>query len=146
MPEGLLIVALLSSTVFAQQTTVFAQQSTAPVFEVDTVKRSPPQPIGNISWGVTTSRGHVIMNNVTLKRAVMSAYVVGPNQIFGGPPWLDSISWEIVGKAPTPTDDDSVLMSMLRSLLAERFKLAIHHETRAIQTYVLEVARPGAKL
>jgi uncharacterized protein (TIGR03435 family) len=86
------------------------------------------------------------MNNSTLKRCIMVAYGVGPNQIFGGPDWLDSDRFEIAAKAEEPTDDDGVLMAMVQTLLAERFKLALHRETRMIQAYVLGVARNGPKL
>jgi uncharacterized protein (TIGR03435 family) len=102
--------------------------------------------MGSTTIGVSTGHSRVTMTHVTLKRAVMSAYVVGPNQIFGGPPWFDSFPYDIVAKAPIPTDDDALLMRMLQSLLADRFKLAIHHETRTIQAYVLEVSKQGPKL
>ena len=85
------------------------------------------------------------MSNVTLKRCIMGAFGVGPNQIVGGPEWLDSIHYEVVAKAEQPVGD-KVLMAMLQTLLAERFKLAIHHEHRTKQVYVLEVARNGPKL
>jgi uncharacterized protein (TIGR03435 family) len=81
------------------------------------------------------------MTNVTLKRCIMGACGVGPNQIFGGPQRLDSDHYEIVAKAEQPVDDDGVLMAMLQTLLAERFKLVIHRETKAVQALVLEVAK-----
>jgi uncharacterized protein (TIGR03435 family) len=85
------------------------------------------------------------MINVTLQRCIMGAYGLGPNQILGGPGWLDSDRYEIIAKAEQPVGDD-VLMTMLRSLLAERFKLAIHRETKTIQAFVLEVTKNGPKL
>ena len=130
-----LLLALLSFAAFGQDT-----------FEVDTVKLSPPQPIGGISISLSSGHGRVNMTNVTLKRAVMSAWTIGPNQIFGGPPWFDSIHFDIVAKASIPTDDDALLMRMTQVLLADRFKLTVHHETRTIQSYVLEVAKQGPKL
>ena len=71
---------------------------------------------------------------------------MGPNRIFGGPDWLDSGRFEIFAKAAQPIDDDAVLMTMLRTLLAERFQLRIHRETRLVQAYLLEVASKGPKL
>jgi uncharacterized protein (TIGR03435 family) len=86
------------------------------------------------------------MSNVTLKRCIMGAFGIGPNQILGGPGWLDSDRYEIVAKAERPVDDDGVLMAMLQTLLAERFKLAFHRETRTVPAFLLEVAKNGPKL
>jgi len=85
------------------------------------------------------------MNNVTLKRCILGAFGMGPNQILGGPDWLDADRFQIVAKAEQPVGD-GVLMAMLQTLLAERFKLAIHRETRTVQAFVLEVAKNGPKL
>ena len=76
----------------------------------------------------------------------MRAYFVGPKEISGGPQWIDSDRFDIDAKAEQPVDDDEVLMAMLRTLLAERFNLAIHRETKSIETYVLEAAKGGPKL
>jgi len=129
-----LLLVLFSCAVFAQQ------------FEVDTVKLSPPQPMGRTSISLSSGHGRVTLTNVTLKRAVMSAYVVGPSQVFGGPSWFDSINYDIAAKAAVPTEDEALLMRMLQSLLADRFKLVVHHETRTIQAYSLEVLKQGPKL
>ena len=45
-----------------------------------------------------------------------------------------------------PIDDDAALMLMLRDLLADRFKLALHRETRTMQALVLEAAKNGPRL
>jgi uncharacterized protein (TIGR03435 family) len=86
------------------------------------------------------------MTNVTLKRCIMGAYGIGPNRIFGGPDWLVSARFEIAATAGQPVDDDAVLMSMLQTLLAERFSLRIHRETKLVEAYLLEVAPKGPKL
>ena len=76
----------------------------------------------------------------------MGAYGVGPHEISGGPDWLDSDRFEILAKADRPTDDDDVLMLMLQSLLADRFKLALHRETRTMRAFVLELGKNGPKM
>ena len=105
---------------------------------------SPDQ--GNGFSGGKTGKGRVTMTNVTLKRCVMGAWGLGPNQISGGPPWLDTERFEIVAKAEKPVDDDGILMGMLQTLLAERFKLAVHHETRTVEAFALETAKGRPKL
>jgi hypothetical protein len=59
-----------------------AQPAPAPAFEVASIKPSTSDPG---SSGVTTSRGRISMQNVTLKRCVRSAYGVEDSQILGGP-------------------------------------------------------------
>ena len=118
-------------------------QPAAPRFEVASVR--PVSPAPGSSSGIGTGHGRLTANNVTLKRCVIGAYGRGPNEIFGGPEWLDSDRFEIIAKAEEPVGD-AALMAMLQTLLAELFKLAVHRETRTIPAYVLEVARKGPKL
>lgn len=113
-------------------------------FEVASIKPSNSSP--NSSSGIKTGHGRLDANNVTLKRCIMGAYGVGPHQIFGGPDWLESDRFEISAKADQPINDDDVLMVMLQSLLAERFKLTLHREIRTIPALVLDVAKNGPKL
>ena len=114
-------------------------------FEVASIKPSA-DPTSGHSTGVATGHGRVTIGNETLKRCIMGAYGLGPNQITGGPPWLDTDRFEIAAKSEQPEDGQDVLMAMLRTLLAERFKLVVHQETRSIQALVLEVAKNGPKL
>jgi uncharacterized protein (TIGR03435 family) len=86
------------------------------------------------------------VDNETLKRCLYNAYGVGPNQVVGGPDWLGTDRFNIEAKPEQPVKDDSVAMAMLQTLLAERFKLAVHRETRTISAYVLEVVKNGPKL
>lgn len=115
----------------------------APHIEVASVKRSEKPPD---NWGVTTGHGRIFADNVTLKRCIMGAWSVGPNQITGGPDWLNSERFEIEARADQPVNDDAVLNVLLQGMLADRFKLALHHETRLIEAYVLEVEKNGLRL
>jgi uncharacterized protein (TIGR03435 family) len=123
---------------------VYAQSAVAQRFEVASVKPSSADP--SSSSGIKTGHGRLDANNVTLQRCIIGAYGVGPHQISGGPDWLESDRFEISAKADRPIDDDAVLMVMLQSLLAERFKVVLHRETKTISAFVLEVARNGPKL
>jgi uncharacterized protein (TIGR03435 family) len=128
---------------------VLAPSARGQQFEVASVKPAGAgQANGSsgMSSGVTTGHGRLTANNVTLKRCIMGAWGVGPNQISGGPAWLDSDRFEIAAKAGQPVDDEVILNSMLRNLLAERFKLAVHRENRTVEALVLEVAKNGPKL
>lgn len=113
-------------------------------FEVASVKLSSLD--ANSSSGINTGHGRLDAHNVTLKRCIMGAYGIGPHQISGGPDWLDLDRFDILAKADQPIDDDGALMAMLRTLLAERFKLAIRRETRPMTAFVLQVAKNGPKM
>jgi len=123
---------------------IYGQSTVAQQFEVASVK--PSSADSNSASGIKTGHGRIDAHNVTLQRCIMGAYGVGPHQISGGPDWLDSDRFEISAKAERPVNDDAVLMVMLQGLLAERFKLVFHRETKTISTFVLEVAKNGPKL
>jgi uncharacterized protein (TIGR03435 family) len=124
---------------------VYGQSTVNQQFEVASVKPSQVDSSSSSS-GIKTGHGRIDASNVTLKRCIMGAYGVGPHQISAGPAWLDSDRFEIVAKADQPVDDDAVLMLMLQGLLAERFKLLLHRETRTIPAFLLEVAKNGPRL
>jgi uncharacterized protein (TIGR03435 family) len=89
---------------------------------------------------------------ITFPRATLSlllacAYDVFPDQV-SGPAWLDDSStyvYRIDATLPPNTTREQSLL-MLRNLLAERFHLRLHHETRTRPAYELVVAAGGPKL
>jgi uncharacterized protein (TIGR03435 family) len=113
-------------------------------FAVSTVKLDKSE--SNFSSGIDTEHGMLRAENVTLKRCIMGSYGVGPEQVVGGPDWADTLRFDIVAKADQPVQDDAVMNVMLQRLLADRFKLGLHRETRTLEAYVLEVDKKGAKL
>jgi len=125
--------------------TAYGESPAAAHFEVASVRPSALDQSA-VSSGLKTGHGRLTATNVTLSRCIMGAFAVGPNQISGGPPWLDSARFDIAAKAEQPVDDDAALMAMLQTLLAERIQLAVHRETRMIEAFVLEVAKDGPKL
>jgi uncharacterized protein (TIGR03435 family) len=89
-------------------------------------------------------RFHAI--NANLGQYIRWAYQVRDYQI-SGPSWLDSDSetYDIEAKAPPQTPTDQV-RSMVQALLAERFKLQLHRETKALPVYHLVKSKDGPKL
>ena len=118
-------------------------QSAAPRFEVASIKPSN-EPPGHSS--AHSHHGRVTGENITLKECIMRAYSVGPRQVADGPAWLDVDRFEIDAKAEQPTEDDGLMNAMLGTLLADRFKLVFHRETRPIEAFLLEVTKNGPKL
>jgi uncharacterized protein (TIGR03435 family) len=88
--------------------------------------------------------GSLNMRNVSLSSCVRWAYRVNEFQI-SGPGWLASERFDIVAKAGGPATGDQMRL-MLQALLADRFKLALHRETKTLPAYVLVVAKNGPKL
>jgi uncharacterized protein (TIGR03435 family) len=124
---------------------VLAVQSDPPRFEVASIRPSSPEEVAAGWAGCQTTPGLVRCTNVTLKRCIVGAYVVGADRVLRGPDWIDSDHFDITARASEPIGDKG-LMVMLQTLLAERFKLVLHRESRLGETMVLEVAKKGSKL
>lgn len=113
-------------------------------FEVASVKLNHS---GNSSSGEHTGPGRLTITNDTLKDLLRVAYDVKDFQIEGGPRWLDSDRYDIVattGRSEAITNQQ--LRPLLQALLADRFHLKTHRETRDMIVYSLVVAKNGPKL
>jgi uncharacterized protein (TIGR03435 family) len=73
------------------------------------------------------------------------AYGVRSFQVFGGPEWLKTELFEIQARAEHPSSEGQI-KQMVQRLLADRFKLKLHRETREIPIYALVVGKNGPKL
>jgi uncharacterized protein (TIGR03435 family) len=96
------------------------------------------------SSGINTDKGRISARNVTLRRCIRGAYNVPETQVLGGPKWIDEERYDIEAKAAGPAGDHE-MMIMLQSLLAERFNLVFHRETRPMSGYALVVGKSGLK-
>ncbi len=90
-------------------------------------------------------KGRFSARGVTLHTLIQLAYDVRAYQVQGGPSWMRSERFVIEATAPgTPSVDD--VRGMLRSLLADRFRLTLHRDTRSRPVYELVPARRGLKI
>src|SRR4051812_17394594 len=87
-----------------------ASGQTQPQLEVASVKPSGAD--RNATSGIYTGQGRIDAHNVTLKRCIIAAYRIGPNQVVGGPAWLDEDRFDILAKAEETINGDSALMLM----------------------------------
>jgi uncharacterized protein (TIGR03435 family) len=121
----------------------------SPQFEVASVKAADPD---SPAWQIQLPHGRFTAANCTLLRLIGVAYDLQNHQISGGPSWLDSAKFNInatvdnatvvpPGRAAYP-----VLRPMLKSLLAERFKLTAHIETHEETVYNLILDKGGSRL
>jgi uncharacterized protein (TIGR03435 family) len=117
-------------------------------FEVASVKPSNPNPTGPLGATpiVLPALGRLTAQNVTLRLLVMTAYNRQPFEIIGGPPWWNQNKYDITAKAADGSAKLDDMRLMLRGLLADRFKLKAHTETRDVPTYALVLARGVGKL
>lgn len=118
-------------------------------FEVASVKPAAPPTPGRMQIMMrggpgTSDPGQATFSNVTQRMLLAKAYGVQDYQI-SGPGWLDSERYEIVAKVPKGTTEEQFKV-MLQNLLADRFKLTLHHETKDLPRYELVVAKNGPKL
>ena len=81
---------------------------------------------------------------VTLKSLLQRAYDVRANQV-SGPGWIETERYDIVATLP-PGTDAAGLRVMLQRLIADRFQLRSHRETKSLPVYLLTVGRGGPKL
>ena len=114
-------------------------------FEVASIRPSKP---GEMNWSTSTlPGGRFVSNGATLKMLMTFAYDVREFQISGGPGWINSERFDIAASAATEkTPTDEQFNEMLRSLLADRFRLKVHQETKEMPLYELVIGPKGIKL
>jgi uncharacterized protein (TIGR03435 family) len=115
-----------------------------PTFEAISVKPNRSGD-GRVMLGVQPG-GRFTATNVPLKMLLRQAYNVQDFQVVGGPDWLGSDRFDVVAKAPEEGLNFESVRPMLRSLLADRFKLKVHDETRQMPIYALVKARSDGAL
>ena len=126
-----------------------AQAPAPPEFEVASIKLTQhgrtPDGMSHSSVG-NPSPVSFAATNASLQMLLVWAYEVKDYQI-SGPDWLNSDDARYDIEAKTPAGASSKQMpEMLQTLLAQRFKLAFHRETRTLPLYYLVTAKGGPKL
>ena len=111
-----------------------AQTPAPPEFEVASIKSSPPQAIGRASSRMSIDNALFRYSYLTLKGLIQDAYKLQEYQV-SGPDWISSDRYDIFAKIPEGRRDQVKLM--LQALLADRFKLTHHSETKEMTVYFL---------
>jgi len=115
-----------------------------PQFDVVSIKRTPEITGPGIDFAALPG-GRLHVRNNPVMNLIGNAYDFPQYRITGGPEWLKTDRYDIEAKtegAPSKAQ----MMLMVQTLLADRFKLRVHRETREGQVYVLSVAKGGLKL
>ena len=114
-------------------------------FDAVSIKPSAPMGMGMVRMGVQfLPGGRVAMTGATVKTLIQEAYGVRDFQIVGGPSWLGSERYDITAKPEGAASQEQVKL-MIRALLADRFQLKFHRETKELPTYALVVTKGGPK-
>lgn len=95
--------------------------------------------------------GRLDVTSMPLNSLIRFAYQLQDGELLGGPPWLRSDRWNIFARVdgdppPAPLGEPDALMMALRTLLADRFKLALRRDTQDTEVYLLTRARPDGPL
>jgi uncharacterized protein (TIGR03435 family) len=101
---------------------------------------------GSENFGFTARPGGVMVaTNVSARQIVTYAYSMQNSRVEGGPDWLDTLRYDITAKATESATQDQML-PMVRTLLADRFKLVMHIDARDTPIFGLVQARPDGRL
>jgi uncharacterized protein (TIGR03435 family) len=118
--------------------------SQIPSFDAASIR---PNDSGAGPSSMRVTPGHIAMQNVSLKKILLNAYNIPDDREYAviGPDWLTSEHFDMDATFPADTPV-SQLRLMMQTLLAGRFKLEAHRETRQLPNYTLMVAKGGAKI
>jgi uncharacterized protein (TIGR03435 family) len=111
-------------------------------FEVVSIKPADPAAPAHMAQQTPAGfRGR----NLRLFELIMNAWHLNRDQIVGGPKWLETAGWDIDARFPDAAGS-AQFPQMLQAMLADRFRLVIHGETRTLPVYALILAKGGFRL
>ena len=138
--------ALLSAWLFAaadRQDRAGTQTSKWPEFDAVSIKASSARS-GWLAIGTNANPGSVTLTGTTPKDVIARAYSLKRYQVFG-PAWIDQEHYDIIARAAGRASDAEQRL-MLKAMLADRFQMVAHTETRTLPAYELVVGKKGPKL
>ena len=126
----------------------------APIFDVVAIHPHTSEPHEHNSIWSSPLDGNVVAKNISVLALVHWAYEIPETRIVGGPGWTGSDHFNIEAKSDQATDQEMSKLTgdmgrhqkelMVQALLADRFRLIAHIETRELPIYKLVVAKKGA--
>jgi uncharacterized protein (TIGR03435 family) len=115
-----------------------------PQFEVTSIKPNTSA-TGTMKFPFP-SGGRFTATNLTLKILISFAYKVQGFEVSGGPGWIGSDRYDVTARAADTNIGVEQYRLMLQALLADRFKLAVHRETKEMPVYALLPGKGGPRL
>jgi uncharacterized protein (TIGR03435 family) len=126
-------IVLLSGALFGQSS------ETAPHFEIADVHISAKTRVQVVRTGPVRN-GRYETKNATMLDLIRLAWAFDADKILGGPNWLELDRFDVIAKVPGDSTPEAQRL-MLQSLLKDRFKLALHPDTKPIPTWALSVGK-----
>lgn len=115
-----------------------------PSWEAATIKPSDPERQG---IGINMNGRNFSTHNTTLRDLLTFTYGLHPNQIVGAPGWVETDKFDLAARPDMPgMPSDLQIKSMMKKLIAERFKLKVHTEKKELSVFLITVAKGGPKL
>jgi uncharacterized protein (TIGR03435 family) len=140
---GGVLIALAALSVSAQERIPAGPPQNGPRFDVVSVKRvteiRSQRSIGEMPGG------RFVLSAMAIAPLVRSAYRADTSDLIGAPDWVMSETYDVDAKATGDVPRDQ-MTAMLQSMLAERFKLAVHYEVQERPIYALVLARADGRL
>ncbi len=121
-----------------------AQPAKPLAFEVASIKLTPFEFGGSRAFA-PSSGNTVSLQGMSLKELIRLAYTLSSDLVSGGPGWVDDTRYDVEAKAEGKASQQQRL-EMLKTLLAERFRLTFHSESKEASTYVLTAGKTSPKM
>src|SRR5882724_5964673 len=148
-----IVFGLLNATESRAQSMAENTAAITPVYQVTSLK---PNNSATHMVGLLFTPDGFTATGITVQTLIREAYGVEDNEISGAPSWLNSRKYDIAARVDSPVADELrklsedqrrlVTQRMLQALLADRFKLTLHAETKDLPKYALVIAENGPKL
>jgi uncharacterized protein (TIGR03435 family) len=145
-----ILTGVWAAVALAEAQTAPPQKAAAPLaFEVASIKPAEPLSAERMMAGqqhinVNVDAARVDFSDLSMAELIRAAYRVKLYQI-SGPDWITTARFDVVAKLPEGAKTDQV-PEMLRTLLEERFHLALHNSSKEMPVYALVVGKDGLKL
>jgi uncharacterized protein (TIGR03435 family) len=93
-----------------------------------------------LRWRSSTTGGRYQIKNATMVDLIRTAYDLEADKVLGGPNWLESDRFDVIAKLPQDNTPDSRKL-MLQTLLAQRFNLVVHRDTKPMPAWALRAGK-----
>jgi len=143
------MIKIAAGVLLASCAALLGQTAPAQTFEVVSVKPADPNARGG---RIGFPNGTFTATNIQARNLITLAYDIPSFQLAGGPSWVGDQRYDIVAKMAAGAvkaagpERWAQMRVALQGLLADRFQLVIHRETKMIPGYVLVAAKNGFKL
>jgi uncharacterized protein (TIGR03435 family) len=135
---------VLNGGIAFAQATVSQTTDNSLAFESADVHVSAPSTNPTMRGGALRG-GRYEVRTATMVDLISAAYGMESNKVVGGPGWLDWDRFDVIAKAPQATTQQNLGL-MLQNLLADRFKLVVHKDTKQMPAFALTVGKGKPKM